>query len=91
MPLVTIKLIEGVFNDDEKQQMINHVTDAMLSIEGEESGQIDRRVTQGKLGYVNCDDGHTDRKGDRPATILFTSNTLSTIQHPDHDLAIWLR
>lgn len=35
MPLVTIKLIEGVFNDEQKQQMIDRVTDAMLSVEGE--------------------------------------------------------
>jgi 4-oxalocrotonate tautomerase len=35
MPLVTIKLIEGVFSKEQKQQMIERVTDAMLSIEGE--------------------------------------------------------
>jgi 4-oxalocrotonate tautomerase len=35
MPLVQIKLIEGVFSKDQKSQMINKVTDAMLSIEGE--------------------------------------------------------
>lgn len=35
MPLVTIKLIEGVFTKEQKQQMIERVTDAMLSIEGE--------------------------------------------------------
>jgi len=35
MPLVTIKLIEGIFTDQQKQQMIERVTDAMLSIEGE--------------------------------------------------------
>jgi 4-oxalocrotonate tautomerase len=35
MPLVTIKLIEGVFTQEQKQQMIDRVTDAMLSVEGE--------------------------------------------------------
>jgi 4-oxalocrotonate tautomerase len=35
MPLVTIRLIEGVFSKEQKQQMIERVTDAMLSIEGE--------------------------------------------------------
>ena len=35
MPLVTIKLIEGVFSKEQKQQMIERVTDAMISIEGE--------------------------------------------------------
>lgn len=35
MPLVTIKVIEGVFSKDEKQRMIGKVTDAVVSIEGE--------------------------------------------------------
>ena len=35
MPFVNIKIIEGVFNDEQKQQMIEKVTDTMVSIEGE--------------------------------------------------------
>lgn len=35
MPLVDIQLIEGVFDDEQKQQMIQKVTDAMVDIEGE--------------------------------------------------------
>jgi 4-oxalocrotonate tautomerase len=35
MPLVTIKLIDGVFTAEQKQQMIERVTAAMLSVEGE--------------------------------------------------------
>jgi 4-oxalocrotonate tautomerase len=35
MPLVNIKLIEGVFSPEQKRQMIERVTDAMVSIEGE--------------------------------------------------------
>ena len=35
MPLVQIKLIEGVFAPDQKQEMIERVTDAMVSVEGE--------------------------------------------------------
>ncbi len=35
MPLATIKMIEGVFSGDEKQRMIEKVTEAMLSVEGE--------------------------------------------------------
>jgi 4-oxalocrotonate tautomerase len=35
MPLVDIQLIEGVFNKDQKQEMIAKVTDAMVKIEGE--------------------------------------------------------
>lgn len=35
MPLVQVKLIEGVFSDSQKREMIRKVTDAMVSIEGE--------------------------------------------------------
>jgi 4-oxalocrotonate tautomerase len=35
MPLATIKMIEGVFTSNEKQQLIEKVTEAMLSVEGE--------------------------------------------------------
>jgi 4-oxalocrotonate tautomerase len=35
MPLVTVKLIEGVFTRAQKQEMISKLTDAMVSIEGE--------------------------------------------------------
>jgi len=35
MPLVDIQLIEGVFDQTQKQAMIRHVTDAMVAIEGE--------------------------------------------------------
>ncbi|MDQ0315885.1 tautomerase family protein [Amorphus orientalis] len=35
MPLVDIELIEGVFDDAQKQKMIRDVTEAMVGIEGE--------------------------------------------------------
>jgi len=35
MPLVDIQLIEGVFDKEQKQEMIAKVTDAMVAIEGE--------------------------------------------------------
>ena len=35
MPLANIKVIEGVFTDSEKQQMIEKVTDAIVAVEGE--------------------------------------------------------
>lgn len=35
MPLASIKVIKGVFTDAEKQQMIERVTDALVTIEGE--------------------------------------------------------
>ena len=35
MPLVTIDVIENVFTPAQKQKLIENVTDAMISIEGE--------------------------------------------------------
>ena len=35
MPLVNVRLIEGVFTPSQKQEMIRKLTDAMVSIEGE--------------------------------------------------------
>ena len=35
MPLVDIQLIKGVFGDAQKRTMIERVTDAMVSVEGE--------------------------------------------------------
>jgi 4-oxalocrotonate tautomerase len=35
-----VKLIEGVFSDSQKKAMIEKVTDAMVSIEGENMRQV---------------------------------------------------
>jgi 4-oxalocrotonate tautomerase len=35
MPLVNVKMIEGVFTPAQKQEMIRKLTDTMVSIEGE--------------------------------------------------------
>lgn len=35
MPLVNVKLLEGVFTAPQKHEMIRRLTDAMVSIEGE--------------------------------------------------------
>mgnify|MGYP001347551952 CR=1 FL=1 len=35
MPLVDIEVIEGVFDEAQKAQMIRKVTDAMVEVEGE--------------------------------------------------------
>jgi 4-oxalocrotonate tautomerase len=35
MPLIQVKVIEGVFNEAQKGQMVRKLTDAMVSIEGE--------------------------------------------------------
>jgi len=40
MPLIEVKLIEGVFSPKQKQQMIAKLTDAMVSIEGENLREV---------------------------------------------------
>ena len=35
MPLVEVKVIEGVFSRDKKRQIVEGVTEAMVAIEGE--------------------------------------------------------
>ena len=35
MPFINVKLIEGVFSDEEKRQVAEQLTDAMVSIKGE--------------------------------------------------------
>jgi 4-oxalocrotonate tautomerase len=35
MPLVQVRLVEGVFSEAQKAEMIRKLTDAMVSIEGE--------------------------------------------------------
>ena len=35
MPLITVNLIENVFSDEEKVEIITNLTDAMVAIEGE--------------------------------------------------------
>ncbi len=35
MPLINVKIIEGVFDADQKREMIERLTDTMVEIEGE--------------------------------------------------------
>ena len=35
MPLVQVKVIEGVFTEAQKRQIVHKLTDAMVSVEGE--------------------------------------------------------
>jgi 4-oxalocrotonate tautomerase len=36
MPLLRVKMLEGVFTPEQKQDMVQKLTDAMVSIEGED-------------------------------------------------------
>ena len=40
MPLINVKLIEGVFAPEQRTQIAERLTDAMLSIEGETMRQV---------------------------------------------------
>jgi 4-oxalocrotonate tautomerase len=40
MPLINVTLIEGVFDDEQKHQIIERLTDAMVSVEGENMRQV---------------------------------------------------
>jgi 4-oxalocrotonate tautomerase len=52
MPLVNVKLIEGVFDNAQKREMIERLTDAMVAIEGENM----RQVTWVVIDEVNSGD-----------------------------------
>ena len=40
MPLIQVKVLEGVFSDSQKRDMVKKLTDAMVSIEGENMRQV---------------------------------------------------
>lgn len=71
MPLAEIKVIEGVFSEAEKKQMIEKVTDALVSIEGEALREktvvIVEEVKSGDWGFggkaISADDVKRIRAG----------------------------
>ena len=40
MPLVNVKLVEGVFSSEQKQQIVRGLTEAMVAIEGENTRPV---------------------------------------------------
>lgn len=40
MPLINVKLVEGVFTPGQKQEMITQLTDTMVGIEGETMREV---------------------------------------------------
>ncbi len=40
MPLIQVKLIEGVFSPSQKQEIVKKLTDALVSIEGENMREV---------------------------------------------------
>ena len=64
MPLINVKLIEGVFSPTQKREMIRKLTDTMVSIEGENMRPVTwvvvEEVKSGDWGVggnpLTCDD-----------------------------------
>jgi len=54
MPMINVRLIEGVFDDSQKREMIEKLTDAMVEIEGENMRPVTwvivEEVTSGEWG-----------------------------------------
>jgi 4-oxalocrotonate tautomerase len=46
MPMVTVKVIEGVFTVEQKQEMIRRITDTMVEIEGENLWPVTRVLVE---------------------------------------------
>ena len=64
MPLVNVKCIEGVFSDSQKKQLVERLTDAMVSIEGENLRQVTWVVIEEvKSGDWREPIEHRSRKG----------------------------
>ena len=64
MPLINVKLIEGVFDAAQKQQIIERLTDALVSIEGENM----RPVTWCVVEEVKSGDWGIAGNASRPST-----------------------
>ena len=54
MPLVNVKLVEGVFDAEQKQRIVRDLTEAMVEIEGENMRPVTwvivEEVTSGEWG-----------------------------------------
>lgn len=66
MPFVNVKIIEGVFNESQKQEMIKKLTDTMVSIEGENM----RPVTWVVIEEVKSGDWGIGGKGYTSADVI---------------------
>ncbi len=46
MPLIQVKVIEGVFSEEQRREMIERLTDTMVSIEGEKMRDLTAVVVE---------------------------------------------
>ena len=66
MPLINVKLIEGVFSSEQKHDIVRRLTDAMVEIEGEQMRPVTWVVVEGgrkwALGNRRHSDAHRRRQ-----------------------------
>ncbi len=75
MPIINVKVIEDVFTPEQKQEMIQKLTDTMVSIEGENMRQVTwvyiEDVKQGEFGIgeqpLTAADVHRLQRGEAAA------------------------
>ena len=75
MPIINVKVIEDVFTPEQKTEMIQKLTDAMVSIEGENMRQVTwvyiEDVKQGEFGIggqpLTAADVHSLQRGETAA------------------------
>ena len=69
MPLIEVHLIENVFNPEQKRQIIQKLTDAMVSIEGENMRGVtlgqNFRSHERRMGHRWSAADHRSRQGSR--------------------------
>jgi hypothetical protein len=69
MPLINVKVIEGVFDQGQKREIVERLTDAMVAIEGEHmrGGHVVHRggSRQRRLGNRRKRDDHRSGEGAR--------------------------
>jgi 4-oxalocrotonate tautomerase len=75
MPLILVKIVEGVFTAPQKQEIVERLTDAMVEIEGEGLRQytwcVVEEVASGEWGFggqaLTADDVKALARGEVPA------------------------
>jgi 4-oxalocrotonate tautomerase len=75
MPLIQVKLIENVFTQSQKQEIITRLTDAMVRIEGENMRSVTwvtiEEVRSGEWGIggqaLTTEDVHAMARGKNPS------------------------
>ena len=61
MPFIDIKVIEGVFTAEEKREMVERVSEALIAVEGEGTASDARYANQAALtSAAPADDSETD-------------------------------